>query len=130
MDFLKGKFSNIFKKQESQSQEPLKCNHKWKDFDWYVDGNYNGQTLLFKVYEPYVCVICHERKDVLLFKQVTQHKTMKGANEWAENFVEKTPQIKARAEIEDAINDFIMVDREYLNILEGLRNGKNDIPKL
>ena len=52
----------LFKRKKIE--EP-KCRHTWKDFPWYLKSTYySGQSSYdIAIYEPYVCILCKERKD-------------------------------------------------------------------
>lgn len=108
-------------------EEPKECDHKWQDFPWYIEANYFSDTQVFKckVVEPYVCVHCKERRD-----KVLESYTRQFSMEEASDFVTKLQdmlgnKILNRIEVEDKINDFIMVDRDYLrgyHLVHGLKD--------
>lgn len=112
---------------------PPECQHKWKDFDWYVEWNYfpsmtdNGMIITkrenygeldIKIKEPYVCVWCKKREDKILrsihFDKINEQEAK---NRFAE--ICKNPHVRPREEIEDEIADMEhSIDREYLSIVE------------
>ena len=54
---------------------PKKCEHKFQDFPWYIEGEENdGGAYSFKpwyhlvIKEPYVCIYCGERHDKVLWE--------------------------------------------------------------
>ncbi len=109
--------------------KPPECAHKFKDYGWYLIYRANDKGIFsYKMVEPYLCLKCKQRKDVCLeegerfFKDIDEYKQI------LEDFRKKYPQLKDRAEIEDEINDDMMVDREYLRVVEIL-NGKADVDR-
>ncbi len=113
------------KKQEiTTTKEPPECVHKYKDFPWYIEShtyNYpNSRKTIdyeIKIMEPYVCVKCYHRKDIVLATHAGRHTTYE--NYWStiqELEKQYKDKIKSRPEIEDEINDMILVDREYIDI--------------
>lgn len=105
--------------------------HKWKDYKWILEyvvkrvkspsGAYED-IMEYSIIEPYVCVKCGKRKDIKL-----ETGKISLANRTLENvilaFNEAYPEIKPKAEVENAINDDINVDREYLKWDDFLHKG-------
>lgn len=100
----------------TDNAEPVKhkCDHKWKDFDWYMDFTIEGKALKYKICEPYVCIHCKLRKDIVLEQYTIWASSNASAWEQVEELRQKYPKIKGRAIIEDEINDTQLIDREYL----------------
>lgn len=101
--------------------EPRPCQHKYKDFPWYVEGKYDYNTCLetIHVIEPYVCILCGHRKDVILDTVSRYYSQFEDAEKFYENFrnnVAYAEKIKPRAIVEDMINDMSLVDQKYLDI--------------
>lgn len=99
-------------------EPPPKCQHKYRDYSWYMEYEAqhfpNGNKVLnYRIFEPYVCVVCHERYDACLEKG-TISLNDKTLNDAVKSITDRYPKITNRAEIEDAINDDIHVDLEYL----------------
>lgn len=107
---------------------PLPCEHKWKDFDWYLIYNIDGRLLDYTIYEPYVCIHCKERKDIALEHKNIYFDSNKAAYIYIETLNEQYPNIKSRAIVEDEINDAQLVDREYLKIAEWLHGSTTSPP--
>lgn len=118
---------NLFKKNK-----PVVCNHKWKDFPWYMriderikvpDEPWKDVRKIYvvEVYEPYVCVKCKKRRDEHLGGFESNDKSLrdKKAEEIKKKYADK---IKGSIEIEDMILDEQLVDRRYLELLEELNN--------
>lgn len=104
------------------------CNHKYKDFAWYASGTYDVATKTYtgQIYEPYVCIYCGHRKDILLEDTCCHPLSYEEAKKTHDQFQEPyEKQLKARAFVEDEINDMILVDREYLNIYMMLHGQEN-----
>ena len=115
------------KKKQTQSQLPnlpvaQPCNHKWEDFDWYIDFNINGKNLDYTIYEPYVCIHCKQRKDIILEgPRSSTFDSNKAAWDKLEKLKLRYPEIKDRAIVEDEIHDAQLVDREYIKIAKWLQ---------
>lgn len=121
-----------FKKNVQEPIQPLPCNHKWKDFNWYLEYSYDSSHYLdYKIIEPYVCTICHERKNVVLSHHHLDLSSRREIKDKLSKLYATFPKLRHEEEVEDEINDFIMVDRQYLTILETLSNPDTDaVPKL
>ncbi len=106
------------------------CDHKYKDFPWYASGSYNVETKTYtgKIYEPYVCVHCGHRKDVLLEDTCRWPMSYEEAKEAHDEFQKPYKDyIKERAFVENEINDMLLVDRSYINIYMSLHNPPKDM---
>jgi len=105
------------------------CEHKWKDFDWYLPTNIEKisqykYVLRYSMVEPYVCIHCHERKNITLESSsitFAGQDAYRDLNKFIESLTQRYPKIKDRAVVEDAVNDEQLVDREYIRIAEWLR---------
>ena len=127
----------MFKIFKRKTREPpnagapvFHCNHIWKDFPWYMTSvmkdSYadNLVNLETTIHEPYVCALCKERKDILLLKRSRSNIHRKDIYPLLEEFQKECEDnLKPRAIVEDMINDYILVDREKLEIFEKIRNG-------
>ena len=102
------------------------CNHKWKDFSWYItiekEENFFKKTYIVRVYEPYVCIHCKERRDEVIFERVFKYDL--DMRNCVKDLQERYFQIKPIIEVNDEIADFQFVDRHYLAIA-GVLNNKN-----
>lgn len=138
--FTKNKNKNLVTLDKNlELESPItikeKCNHKYQDFPPFIFYNWsdgNPGTYSIRIIESYVCPYCKERID----KTLEEHKgTSSNAEEDAEkiinNLKKKHPEIREKFEVEDMINDFILVDREYMywyHILHGTQDP-NDFKK-
>lgn len=64
-------------KNENLPSTPPPCKHKWKDFPWYIDSAlFDNTKLHIRIIEPYVCIYCKKRKDIILKKnnKIKYHK--------------------------------------------------------
>ena len=116
-----------FSKRPKQSEKkinpsyvpPVKeCNHKYKDFPWYTEGKYSYETkvLDLSVKEPYVCIYCGHRKDVVLDHFVRIFYDLEKAEEFYESYQNRYPDnIQPKPVVEDMINDMVLVDQQYLD---------------
>ena len=130
-----------WRKKLKNSDKPVefKCNHKWQDFPWYMQATYYEDIHKFeiKLIEPYVCVHCKERKDVILHHLVRDNYSWDDAEKLVDDCWEKYGKYcKDRPIIEDMIHDMQLVDRQYLEILKNLHSEKfgklmdEELPKL
>ena len=111
----------FFGNKKEQEQKPPECNHKWKDFPWYIQSTYySGQSSYnITIYEPYVCILCKERKDIVLSKLSRTNETFEQCLEQVEIAEEEyKDHIQPRAVVEDMIHDFQMIDKAYLEAFE------------
>ena len=134
------KFLDKNKNEERHStpQSPS-CQHKFQDFPWYIEsnmytGNYPSQNCLtYRIIEPYVCVYCGERRNIILEnRELTGYSKTnmeKVINDLKETYADR---IKPEPIIEDMINDFKLVDVEYLkwyHFLAGTEDPSTSRPK-
>lgn len=102
------------------------CKHKYRDFPWYLEGtvrnNNDEKTWTVKIIEPYVCVHCGHRKDICLVTYSGYGvDSEKDAVERMKFLEARYPeQLKDRPVVEDMIMDMQLVDREYLEMMDGL----------
>jgi hypothetical protein len=110
----------------------ITCNHKWKDFSWYIiiqkEEKFLNKFYTVRVYEPYVCIHCKERRDEAIFERIFQYNYE--VENCVKNLQKKYPQIKPIIEVNDEIADFQLVDREYLAIAGVLQNKNYSVPTL
>ena len=104
------------------------CNHKWKDFSWYITVEDKVTRSCVRVYEPYVCIHCKERRDEVIFERWYTWDNERDASIKA--LQKKYSQIKPIIEVNDEIADFQLVDREYLAIAGVLQNKNYSVPTL
>lgn len=110
-------------------ERPRECDHKWKDFSWYDSTTYyeDNKVIRVDIYEPYVCCKCGKRDNRLLERVDIYAENYQEACAKVESFLEKYKDcMKPRAFLEDEINDFQLVDREYLkfrDIVLGYKKG-------
>lgn len=121
----------LFKKNKPAPDTPKVCRHVWKDFPWYTEEVYYTDTNRFelKVIEPYVCIHCKERKNVVLKELSLNSITTKGAGKTLTQIQEKyADELMDRAYVEDMIADAQLIDREKLALYESIINPpKNDL---
>jgi len=125
---------NFWRKKQTPKADPMKdlpmirgtevnkpeCSHKFRDFHWYVEGTAYVHHFEMKIVEPYVCVWCGHRKNVILQSFYQEH-----VDNPRQEMVEITKslldtygdRIQPRAFVEDEINDMQLVDRDYLRAL-------------
>lgn len=116
-----------FKKKEPEPvlTEPLPCKHKYQDFPWYLSMTYysDSRRAFIRVYEPYVCIYCKKRINKCLeeteYGNVDYECVEALLNEKRKELGDK---VKPQCEIEDMVNDFQLVDREWLKLAAFVRN--------
>lgn len=125
----------LFKRKKKGEEQPVEiykpktCQHKWRDFPWFIEygRRVNGYSYKYfvTVYEPYVCIYCKERKNVPLENfESSNYTSIETEKRRFEN--EYKDYIKPRAVVEDMINDMQLVDRQWLKIVDKLKED----PKL
>lgn len=126
---------HLFRKNKLRPQTDLQtCNHKWKDFLWYVElSEYDRSTHYYetdmryclKVKEPYVCVKCKKRRDETLFSE--EYRLKKEREAKIEELKAQYPdRIRPIIEIEDMVKDEQLVDREYLKLISEFKNPNDE----
>ena len=116
---------NLFKKKN----KPAVCNHKWKDFPWYALWGREDGRYYFKIFEPYVCIKCKERRDELLTRM--NFEKSKDRDEELKKLHEKYKgKILDLVEVEDMVKDEQLVDREYLKLLEEFEHPEDKFANL
>ena len=108
--------------------EPPPCKHKWQDFPWIMRFYYDyGQRKLhIKIIEPYVCIYCKKRKDKVLLEDWYTNTGEKEIDRLMDEYRAKyKDHAEPEAIVEDKINDFQLVDREWLEIANMLRKSRN-----
>ena len=121
------------RKQEQLPVTPTQeCEHKMQDFPWYIESNmttgiYQSENkLVYQIIEPYVCIYCGARKDVVLEKREIigySKSEMRKMLDYVQEVY--SDRIKPKPIIEDMINDFKLVDVEHLRWYHYL-NGTKD----
>lgn len=118
------------KQYVSTPSPPKKCEHKFQDFPWYIEGEEGSHGSWDTWYhltikEPYVCIYCGERQDKVLW-EITRYGNHKEAVESLDAISNQfKDRIKHRAEIEDMINDMKLVDPQYLQYYHMLQGTKD-----
>ena len=90
--------------------------------------SYSCQELTIKIYEPYVCVYCKERRDELL-NRITLYEVKRKDLYAILNEIEKkyAAIIKPRPIVEDMVKDEQLVDRQHLDIHDMLHAGGGSV---
>lgn len=113
---------NRKKKQEDIKIPQIPHEHTFKDFPWYMETEYNGsdKTASYRIVEPYVCIYCGERKNIILDKAYLEHISPSGREEMYKSVRETyKDNLKPRAVVEDMISDIQLVkDAEHLKLVE------------
>lgn len=106
-----------------KKNKPSACNHKWKDFPWYDVYGFDRSTgkYFFMIMEPYVCIKCKKRQDKQLLKITTDslEERNRTLSEYKQKYKDKMLDL---VEVEDMVQNEILVDREYLKLLEQFEN--------
>ena len=108
--------------------------HKYRDYSWYIEAHYDPDYMTYEIdiIEPYVCIYCGHRKNVIL-THIKQPGNLEKMLDAISSIMEKYPdKIEPKPIVEDCINDDIYVDREYLAIadkwIKGVQNDRQRIP--
>ena len=109
------------------------CMHVWKDFPWYLyieREPYDDRRhfdVRIQIFEPYVCAHCGERKNVELYNMFRSYLVQDDINRILNSIDDLYGEnIRPKPVIEDMINDYILVDREKLAILEKIQNRNGE----
>ena len=104
--------------------QPPPCKHKYQDFPWYMEKSWNSyyRRLQIKIIEPYVCIYCHQRKNVTLLDDEWSSIPIAKRDEIIEIVTQKySDHLQPKAIVEDMVNDMQLVDRQWLEIANQLR---------
>ena len=117
---------NIFKRK------PKECKHKYKDFPWFIALERDERSILeryrLKVVEPYVCLLCKKRTDVVLSCVV--NVDMDNMNDKIKELKDRYKgKIEERAIVEDMVSDCQLVDKSFLESYEYSQKVTADIMK-
>jgi len=119
-----GLFSRKKKKVEEVKIPELPHEHCWKDFPWYMEVKYNSvhKTASYKIFEPYVCITCGERKDICLEKKSWENIDSESREKYYKDVQDKyKAYLKPVAIVEDMINNVLLVkDAAHLEMVEKL----------
>ena len=103
----------------------IKHEHIWKDLPWYMEVEYSGtkNTAQYEIIEPYICITCGERKNVVLERSAWQNISSSDRDEEYKKIYKRYKKyLKPRAVVEDMINNILLVkDPEHLEMVENLR---------
>lgn len=130
--FTKSKTKSNPEINSSQITTKTECEHKFQDFPWYIEsniitGNYQNQNrLTYRIIEPYVCIYCGKRQDVVLEQREISGYS-KSSMQAILDKVQETyyERIKPKPIVEDMINDLKMVDVEHLKWYHYLAGTKD-----
>jgi len=117
---------NIFKKK------PKECKHKYKDFPWFITYERDERSILqyyrVKIVEPYVCLICKKRVDMVLscISNVDIDDVEDKIKDLKKRYKDK---LEERAVVEDMVNDCQLVDKSFLESYEYSQKVTEDIMK-
>lgn len=111
----------------SQVVEPKKHEHHWQDFPPYIVYHITDSKYEIKIIEPYICLDCKERKEVVLLQLAREGYHVYNEGEEQVRRLEKKYEgfIKDHLIVEDMINDVINVDSEYnkyWRLIHGIKN--------
>ena len=122
----------IFSRKKKETEQPKDIDwgkmlheHTWKDMPWYMDVAYNStnKTASYKIIEPYICITCGERKNIVLEEEGWSNID----SEWREKYFTRVRRrykkyLKPKAIVEDMINNILLVkDPSRLEMIEKMR---------
>lgn len=96
---------------------PKPCDHHWQDFPWIFHAYTNDKhrEVHLVITEPYVCIHCKKRKDVVLLNEWWTCESEKATDALIDETREKyADHIQEIAIVEDMIADMQLVDQDYL----------------
>lgn len=118
----------LFSKKKKQKEliiPNIPHEHTWKDMPWYMHTSYDGgkKTADYDIIEPYICITCGERKNVILehgdWGNITSEERDKRYNKIRNKYKK---YLKPQAVVEDMINNILLVkDPDYLDMVEEMR---------
>lgn len=117
--------------KKKQPPEPQPCQHKYKDFPWYTESTYftDIRRIECTITEPYVCVLCGHRKNIVLNRLWADNLSKKDAVAYiAEHTEVFANHMKPKEVVEDMIADMQLVDRTFLEVV-GL-SDQPSVPRL
>lgn len=115
------------KKEKEEKDEKIitpEITHQcvFKDLPWYMTTYYSeaNRTARYEIKEPYVCVLCGSRRDVLLEERHWEGITPEQREKFYQRVRSRYKKyLKPRAIVEDMINNIILVkDAQRLNMIE------------
>lgn len=114
------------KKEDSIFEMPeLPHVHVWKDMPWYMETWYSSsdKQASYKIVEPYICILCGERKNKVLEQTEWTHITVNEREKIYSDIRKQYKEyLKPRAIVEDMINNILLVkDPEHLESVELLK---------
>lgn len=119
--------------QKPEEKEPPKCSHKYKDFPWYMQSAYysNERRIRATITEPFVCLLCKDRKDLVLMQYDSIERSREVADEWLDKEIESfRDKILPKAVVEDMIADMQLVDHEFLKYYEMMHGDSTGTLKI
>ena len=114
-------------KKKPEIIEPPPCKHKYQDFPAYLVHYTAGYNFVVKVIEPYVCIYCKERRDEVLvidrFYKINKDKMDQIIDKYQQDY---SSILKPRGIVEDMVRDYMLVDREWIDITMKLRQLREE----
>lgn len=121
-----------------KKNKPQVCNHKYKDFPWYIVTSYydtdryeyrHDWRYTLKVMAPYVCIKCKHRRDEML--QYYESNDSDKRDSKVSELQEKYPEdIRPTVEVEGMVKDEQLVDREYLRLIDEFYHPEDAFEKI
>lgn len=118
-----GLFNRKKKVEEKEIVIPeIPHEHTFKDMPWYMNTYYSEgeKSAKYEIYEPYICITCGERKNILLEERHWNGITPEQREKFYQRVRSRYKKyLKPRAIVEDMINNIILVkDAQRLNMIE------------
>ena len=128
------------KKEKTLPVELPACQHRWKDFPWFIKESYSQRangTIAYEItiYEPYCCIWCKVLKTVELYDEKGVASDLKDfKNRLAKAADNCGDHLLPRVQVFDMIEDMRHnIDREYLDLIDKMyphRVGSNSGGKI
>ena len=116
-------------KKKSVIQPPAPCQHKWKDFPWYMEETAKDGRYSYDILQPYVCVKCKERRNKRL-EGYNYSQRSRCLEDIAEAKRVYKDYLKPKAIVEDMVKDEQLVDREYLRLMDEFQSPSSPFDNL
>lgn len=116
---------------QKKAQQIQTCKHKYKDFPWYCEMEYDTSNEIaeYTIIEPFVCLLCKHRINKVLSTDIEQG-SLSFCKRNLDILINKHPQITYKCVVEDMIADMQLVDRDFSKYYDLLHTIDPDVPKL
>lgn len=108
--------------RKKEMPQPILHEHTWKDMPWYIERTFDPDENVgeCKIIEPYICIVCGARKDVVLETYTWYNLAPAQRDLRAQAIMDKYQEyLQPKAVVEDMINNILLVkDVHHLHMME------------